>query len=218
MAKIVVFGHGQMAELADFYLTHDSIHEIVAFTVDEQYLPGERYLGRPIVPFERVEELYPPDDFDMFVAVGYTGLNELRAKKYHEAKKKGYSLISYISSKTSYWGSEIGDNCFIFENNAIMAFCKIGNNVMSWIGSILAHHATIGDHTTITSHVAIGGNVTIEPYCFFGLNSTVRNDLIIREGCIIATGANVVKDTEPYGVYMGNPAQLHKKRSKEVNL
>ncbi len=215
---VVVFGKGQMAELTKFYFENDSKFNIVAFCLNEKYIEEESYLGLPMVKFEDIEQHYPPSDFDMFIAVGYSGLNSLRKEKYFEAKAKGYKLVSYISSKTTYWNTEVGENCFIFENNSIMAFCKIGNNVTVWINSILAHHAIIGDHTTITSHVAMGGNVTIGESCFFGLNSTIRNDIKIANNCIIAAGANIIKDTEPFGVYMGNPASLQKYTSDKVKL
>lgn len=215
---VVVFGKGQMAELTNFYFEKDSNFKIAAFCLDEAYVDAKEYLGRPLVSFQQMEQLYPPSKYDMFVAIGYTGLNELRKQKYLESKAKGYKLVSYVSSKTSYWGTEVGENCFFFENNAIMAYCKIGNNVMSWIGSILAHHAEIGDHTCFTSHVALGGNVIVGESCFFGLNSTIRNDVNIAHHTIVATGANIVKDTEPFGLYMGNPATLKKYWSDGVNL
>ena len=215
---VVIFGKGQMAELAHFYFTNDSNFKIAAFCINEHYLDSSNYFNLPMVKFENIEETYPPSEYDMFIAVGYSGLNTLRKEKYLEAKAKGYKLVSYISTKTTYWGTEIGENCFVFENNAIMAFCKIGNNVTVWINSILAHHAVVGDHTTVTSHVAMGGNVSIGESCFFGLNSTIRNDVKIANNCIIAAGANVIKDTEPFGVYMGNPAALQKYSSDKVKL
>ena len=38
MSKVVIFGVGQWAELAHFYLTHDSPHEVAAFTLDRDYI------------------------------------------------------------------------------------------------------------------------------------------------------------------------------------
>ena len=38
MSKVVLFGAGSQAEVAHFYLTHDSPHEVVAFTVHQRYL------------------------------------------------------------------------------------------------------------------------------------------------------------------------------------
>ena len=46
-------------------------------------------------------------------------------------KSLGYTMASYISTR-AYIGYEveIGDNCFIMENNVIQSFAKIGNNVV----------------------------------------------------------------------------------------
>ena len=101
MAKVVVFGIGQLAEVAHFYLTHDSPHDVAAFTVDSEYLKADQHLGVPTVAFDLVHEIYPPDDFRMFVPVGYGNRNRNRELKYRQAKEKGYELITYICSRRS---------------------------------------------------------------------------------------------------------------------
>ena len=53
MSKVVIFGAGKIADEAYFYLTNDSEHEIVAFTVDESHLAKKEMFGAPVVPFER---------------------------------------------------------------------------------------------------------------------------------------------------------------------
>lgn len=71
----------------------------------------------------------------------------------------------------------MGDNCFVFENQTIQPFVKIGNDVIIWSGNHIGHHSMIGDHCFISSHVVISGNVKIEPYCFLGVNSSIRDVL-----------------------------------------
>ena len=58
MSDIVVFGVGQWAQLAHFYFTHDSPHDVVGFTVDREYLGKPAFQGLPAVPFEDVEQHY----------------------------------------------------------------------------------------------------------------------------------------------------------------
>ena len=131
MAKVVVFGTGQWAEMAHFYLTHDSTHEIVAFTVDGDYMKANENRGLPVVPFEEVEKLYPPEQYEMLVSLGFKRVNRLRAEKYHQAKLKGYKLISYISSKAITWpGLACGENCQIAEGVIIQPFAEIGDDVV----------------------------------------------------------------------------------------
>jgi hypothetical protein len=139
MSEIVIFGAGKIADEAYFYLMNDSPHEVVAFAVDREHLNVSEKLGLPVVAFEDVVQLYPPNDFNMFVAVGYQDLNKFRARKYEEAKAKGYELISYVSSRASNVGNvEIGDNCFVLE--FVTSF--FGVVIMSDITRALATIAT----------------------------------------------------------------------------
>lgn len=141
MEKVVIFGTEGLAQVAHFYLTHDSPYEVVAFTVDRDYIKENELLGLPIVPFGEIEESYPPDKFKMFVAMGYSNVNKARAEKYYEAKSKGYELISYVNSKSVLWGdTKIGDNCFIFENQTIQPVVKIGNDVIIQGGNHIKYH------------------------------------------------------------------------------
>jgi len=152
MEKVVIFGTSIMAEVVYYYLAKDSAYEVVAFTADRDFIKEKEFFNLPVVPFEDVESIYPPDRFKMFIAVGYQKINKVRAKKYEEAKEKGYTLISYVSPKAMVWDNvEIGDNCFIFESNVIQPCVKIGNDVIIWSGNHIGHHGSIGDHVYIAS-------------------------------------------------------------------
>lgn len=214
--KIVIFGTGDVGQLAHFYFTRDSPYHVVAFTADEKLIEAKEFLGLPLVPFERIEEVYPPDEFSMFVALSYKNVNKVRAEKYHESKRKGYELVSYVCTRSVYWDDlEIGDNCFIFENQTIQPFAKIGNNVTMWSGNHIGHGSVIGDHCFITSHVVVSGHVTIGPYSFLGVNCTIRDGITVAKECVIGAGAVIVKDTEEKGVYIGKAAELYQKDSSQ---
>jgi sugar O-acyltransferase (sialic acid O-acetyltransferase NeuD family) len=210
MSRVVVFGTGTIARMAYAYLTHDSPHEIAAFTVDRDHLNGDQLFGLPVVPFEDVPTLYPADGFDMFVAVGYVQMNKFRELKYNQAKSMGYRLISYVSSSATFWSdySSIGDNCFIMENNVIQPFVEIGNDVLMWSGNQVGHNSVIKDHCFVASQVVVSGNVTIGPNCFLGVNATIRDGITIARECVIGAGALVLQDTKERQVYVGPKAQL----------
>jgi sugar O-acyltransferase (sialic acid O-acetyltransferase NeuD family) len=217
MAKLVVFGAGEIAELADYYFTRDSEHEVVAFSVDEGYRTQDTFLGKPLVDSAAVTKLYPPDLYRMFVALSYTRMNKVRAEKYNLAKAQGYQLVSYISSHcTNLSDHPIGDNCFILENNTIQPFVKIGNNVTLWSGNHIGHESVIGDHCFIASHVVVSGHVLIEPYCFIGVNATIRNSITIAAETLVGAGAIIMKNTVEKGVYIPQRAELFKKRSDQI--
>ena len=215
--KIILFGEGLYAEIAHQYFTDDSEYEVACFTKDDEYINCEEYLGLPMIPFSRVSELYPPDSYDMHIAVSYTDMNELRQKKFYEAKSKGYNLPSYISSKcnilTKY---PIGENCFIFEDNTVQPFVKIGDNVVLWSGNHIGHHGIIKDHNFISSHVVMSGQCVIESNCFIGVNSTIGHGVKIGKKTLVGAAAVITKDTEPESVYV--PARSVKLEKKSSNF
>ena len=201
MAKVVIFGSSEIAEMVHFYLTHDSEHEVVAFTVDENYLKADSFQGLPMVPYEKLEQYYPPDRYQLFVAISYQKVNQLRGQKYLHAKARGYSFISYISSRASYFNTPVGENCFILENNTIQPFTSIGNNCLLLGPNHLGHHCVIEDHCFLSAEVCVGGGAVIGEYTFIGLNATIRNYIKIGKENIIGAGSIVLADTEDRAVY-----------------
>lgn len=211
MSKVIVFGAGKTAEVVHHYLTHDSPHEVVAFTVDAEFTEGDTLFGLPVVPFETVQEVYPPDAFQMFVAVGYESLNAFRALKYEEAKGKQYELISYVSTESGIVGDPaIGDNCFIMENQCVQPHARIGNDVFVWSGVLVAHHATIGDHCWLASGASIAGSTTIGPYCFIGINATIGHEIEIGAKSLIGAGALVTKSAAEKSVFIERDTDLYR--------
>lgn len=218
MAKVIIFGNRDFAELAHYYLQHDSTHEVVAFSVHEAYLPTEKtFKGLPIVAFETVEKVFSPNEYHFFAPMSPQKMNTFRAEIYAQIKQKGYAFISYISSKATIFHNEIGENAFILENNTVQPFAKIGNNVVLWSGNHIGHHSVIKDHVSFTSHVVLSGHCVVENYSFLGVNATIRDGITIAEGTLVAMSASVVKHTEAWGIYVGNPAQKQEgKKSIEV--
>lgn len=204
---LVIFGAGDIGQLAHYYFNHDSEYEVVAFCVDAAYLLQGQFCGLPLVAFEQVEEKYPPREHAFFVALSYAKLNAVRKEKYEAAKAKGYRMASYVSSKATVLNDgRIGENCFILENNVIQPFASIGNNVVLWSGNHIGHHSTIRDHCFIASHVVVSGGVDIGVQCFIGVNATLRDHIVVGAKCVIGAGAIMLADTEEGGVYVSEGA------------
>jgi sugar O-acyltransferase (sialic acid O-acetyltransferase NeuD family) len=208
MAKIIIFGVLDTAELAHYYLTHDSEHEIVAFTINRQYIENETFKSLPVVAFEDVETVFSPSEYLFFAPMTGRNMNRNREAIYNEAKAKGYQFISYISSKATIFDrSVIGENCFILEDNTIQPFTTIGNNVVMWSGNHIGHHGQIKDHVFFTSHVVLSGHCVVESYSFFGVNSTIRDYTKISQGTLVGMASAITKETDEWGIYIGNPAK-----------
>jgi sugar O-acyltransferase (sialic acid O-acetyltransferase NeuD family) len=217
MKDIVIFGTGDFAQVARVYFDRDSEYRVVAFTVDEPYVGNGRLDGLPIVAFEHLGESHPRESHAMFVAIGFSRVNRARAGVYERCRSAGYELVSYVNSKTSVFGDlEVGDNCFVFEENVIQPFVRLGNDVILWSGNHIGHHCRIGDHTFIASHAVISGGVTIGERCFVGVNATFRDGVTVAPDCVIGAGALIMKDTVKGGVYAVRGTEPLEKKSWDL--
>lgn len=205
--RLLIIGDGEFAEIACEYFTHDSDYEVAGFAVERAYLKKDRLFDRPVVAFEDVEQVFPPDEHDAFVAIPYTQLNRVRTRLCAAARAKGYALATYVSSAAFVWRNvEIGENCFIFENNVVQYSVRIGNNVVLWSGNHIGHRSVIEDNCFFASHVVVSGYCHIGQNAFIGVNSTLRDQIKIGRDAVVGAGAVVVKDVRERQVVRGNPA------------
>lgn len=216
---LVVFGTRQIAEVLAWYIERESDRRITAFTVDGAYLQEPTFQGRPVVPFEEVASLYPPDAYEMFVAVSYAKMNRIRAEKVQAAKAAGYRLASHVSPKAQVWdGLEVGENTFVMEHNVIQPFARIGGDTTLWAGNHIGHHAQIGDHCFLASHIVVSGGVTIGDHCFIGVNATLRDGIKVAPRTLVGAGALLLGDTEPEQVFMAQPTPPSRVPSSRVRI
>jgi sugar O-acyltransferase (sialic acid O-acetyltransferase NeuD family) len=201
--KIVIFGNGETALLAYEYFSYDTDFEVAAFSVDEEYIEEKEINGLPVVSTSEITQKYPPSDYAAFVAASSGKMNRSRTKLYKSTKDRGYELVSYISSKAFVWRNvEVGENCFILEDNTLQPFTKIGNNVTLWSGNHIGHRSVIEDNCFVSSHCVISGFCTIKENTFLGVNCTIENNTVIGRDNFIGAGAIISKDTADQEMFL----------------
>lgn len=211
MKPVLIFGAGEIAEVAHFYFTRDTRIPVAGFTVDAAYLKESRFCGLPVVAFEEALAAFAPGAHDLFVALSYAKINAVRAQKCAEGKARGYRLASYVSSKASVWdGFRAGENCFILEDNTLQPFVRVADNVTLWSGNHIGHHARVSANCFITSHVVVSGGVQIGENAFIGVNATLRDHVKIGARSVIGAGALVLEDVPDDGVVAPRGSELSK--------
>lgn len=204
--KLIIVGDSAFAEIAREYFDADTPYEVAAFSVEAAFLKRNQLYGLPVVPFESLEQTYPPDTHDVFVAITYSQLNRLRVRLADAARTKGYRLASYVSPRAFVWRNvELGEHCFIFEDNTLQPFVRIGNNVVLWSGNHIGHHSVVRDNCFISSHVVISGFCDIGENSFLGVNSTLANNVNIGRDNWIGPGVTINRSTES-GALLSAPA------------
>lgn len=197
--KLIIYGVGKFAEYITYVFNQDSKYEVVAYCVEESYLneysPKAEEL--PLFNFDTLEDTFSPDQYHLFITAG----NDIvRARIFNEAKRKGYTLASYISSYASYMENlKYGENVFIGGGSGIEPFVEIEDNCIL-IGVRIGHHCKIHKNSLL-SHPVIGSNVTVGQNSFLGINCSIKPNIMIGKNNIIGMGCIITESTGEGEVY-----------------
>jgi sugar O-acyltransferase (sialic acid O-acetyltransferase NeuD family) len=216
MKPIILFGAGRIAEVLLYFFRNHSDREVVACTTDESYLPTDSWNGLPTVSFETLRKTHPPEQYDLFVALGYQDLNRLRARKCDEGREMGYTLPSYIHPESGLpKDCEYGDNCFVMNNVMIHPRVRIGNNVFIWSGAMVGHHSSVGENCWLTSCCNISGLASLGNNSFMAVNSTIAHSVQVGGNCFIGANALVTQCTEDNQVYLSERSKPYRLTSQQ---
>jgi sugar O-acyltransferase (sialic acid O-acetyltransferase NeuD family) len=204
--RILIFGTGTGSDTARRYFELDTPHEIVGYVVDREFIAVPVFNGRPVVAVEDAVAKFSPDDILAFVPLGSTRMNMLRAEKYQLLKSLGYRFATYVHSSNKLDGyCEIGENCFILENQSVNFDAAVGNNVVIWSGCQIGDRSRIGDHAFLAAHVVLNGDANVGEYVYLGSNCTISNGVHIARQSFIGANALITQDTAERAVHVVEP-------------
>jgi sugar O-acyltransferase (sialic acid O-acetyltransferase NeuD family) len=208
--KLIIVGDRAFAEVACLYFRLEGRFDVAGFAVHERFRQGPDLMGLPVLAIEDLATAAPPETHDAFVAVTYGKLNRVRRALCDEMKGRGYRLASYVSPHAFVApGVEIGENVFIFENNVVQPFVKLGNDVVLWSGNHIGHHSVIEDDVFISSHVVVSGYCHIGRSSFIGVNTAIADQITIAPDCWIGPGCVISKST--------NKGEIHQAPASEIS-
>lgn len=141
------------------------------------------------------------------------------------ARIRRFILPSDIDSGTLIWDGVhidnpsnlvIGKNCSV--NRGTVIHCGGGVNIASNV--LIGPNVTIysQNHNFIYKNELISNqgyskeSVIIEEDVWVASNVIILPGVRVRKGCVIGAGSVLSKDTEEFGVYVGNPAKKIKNR------
>lgn len=216
MKKLLIYGNGAMARLLYSYVRHT--REVCGFTVDDQCMVNQdSYCGLMLAPFSQVEAIFNPNDCEIIIAVGFIEMNDLRARKYQEAKAKGYSFSSYVhTSLLKHDGVTIDENCIILDHVSIHPGCTIRCGVFISSNVNLGHDCEIGANSWVNAGVAISGGCTVGECCFFGVNASLGHNVKIGSHNFISANTFIGRNTQDDEAYLSEPGQLFRLKSKAL--
>jgi sugar O-acyltransferase (sialic acid O-acetyltransferase NeuD family) len=211
---LVIFGIGKIAEAVSYYFNRDSDYTIHAYVVDDAYAKIEFFLNKPVVKMSDVQEKFNSETHAVFIAVGYQGMNSLRADKYQFFKNLGYSFAAYKSPHV-YGAYTTGENTIVMDGAIIQPYASFGNNVFVWGGAMVGHHATINDDCWLTGGCLIGGSVNLGRGTFIGMGAIVGHEVKTGIECMLGAGTLTIRSIGDKNVVVEQQTDIHRLNSEQ---
>ena len=217
MRNLIIFGDSPFAERLAKYIIFEGVDNLLAFTQEDGFCSHKCIMDLPVIPLSQLKDRYD-DEVEILLAIGYTQMNDLRERIYITLKNKGFRIGSWISVNAIAYSNLIGEGCIILPNTLIGPGCEIGRCNFFASSVCLSHDNIVGDFNFFSTGVVVGGMTKIKNHCFFGLNSTIKSDIVMNDYTLLGSACNILKDSIPRRGYVGNPARLLEKRSFELKI
>jgi sugar O-acyltransferase (sialic acid O-acetyltransferase NeuD family) len=187
-------------------------YSVAGFYDDDLSKAGKSVLGKPVLG-----KLDPGKDIrkkaHYVVAIGNV---EVHLSKSREIMRKGGSIPNLIHPKAEISKyAHIGKACIIHAFTYIWTEARVSDFSVISPNVVIAHHATVGEGSFISTGCSIGAGINIAEKVLVGIGSTVMTGVKkIGRNTIIGAGSVVIKDVEAESVVAGVPAKFIKKNER----
>jgi sugar O-acyltransferase (sialic acid O-acetyltransferase NeuD family) len=165
--------------------------------------------GYPVIYEQETSSEYILQNFDeLIVAIGN---NNVRLKISMDYASKGMKLATIIHENAVI--SEraiIGEGTVVFANAIINPFATIGKCCIINTGAIIEHDCILKDGVHISPNAAMGGTVKIGEKTWICIGSSIANNIVIGDNCVIGAGSVIIKDVPNNVLAAGVPATVKK--------
>ncbi|WP_198955131.1 DapH/DapD/GlmU-related protein [Kineosporia sp. R_H_3] len=153
-------------------------------------------------------------------------LTEIGHVPSHTVRRAAYRLagLRIPQSSSIHWRAEF----YAPERISIDEFTTIGDRVFldGRSGLSIGRSVNLGSQVTVWTRehdidapdfAEIGGPVVIADYAYVGSRATILPGVTVGEGGVVAAGAVVTRDVEPYTLVGGVPAKFIRNRSRQLD-
>ncbi len=198
MKRLIIFGNGGHSKVVKD-MAETCGYEVTGFIAPDG---GATHLGCRV--YACVEDIPDADSFCYFIARGDNRFRKDVSERYRHLEFINIIHPTAIVSRYARMG--VGN--LLMPYTVINAYAEIGDQNIINTSAIVEHDCKVGSFCHISVKSAITGTVTLGDGVFLGAGSTVRNGKSIGEWTTVGVGSSVVKDLQPYCVYVGCPARL----------
>ena len=186
----------------------------IAGIIDHSEMVGKRILNYPVIGTDDDIVDIVKEYHNFFITVGQIKSAETRSRIFGNLKKQHVTLpvlispLAYVSRH-----AVIGEGTVVMHHAFVNANASIGQNCIINTNAIIEHDAIIRNNCHVSTGAILNGKCVVKENTFIGSNSVAVQDITVEANNIIASGSVIIHNTEPAGLYAGNPAVLKKRIS-----
>lgn len=207
MKTLGIIGSGQLGKQIAHFAILDNHYKTVVFFDDitqDKIVDGFYVLGKS----SDIENEFKNNKFDeLIVAIGYKHMSTRMSFYQRFMNEIPFGQVIHSTSHIDVT-ARVGKGVVIYPGCIVDANVVIEDNVLVNIGSVISHDSVVNAHCFLSPRVAVAGFSTIGQCCILGINSTIIDNIEIKENIKIGAGAVVIKNLNKSGLYVGNPVRF----------
>ena len=193
-------------QTAHYALTDKHYEKIVFFDDynNDTHINDCEILGK----IDAVRKQYELGKFDeLIIGIGYNNL--VKRKELFERFSSTIPFGKVIHSTTRVdITATIHAGCIIYPGCEIDYRAIVESNTVIANSCMIAHNTTVGKHSFYSAKIALAGYAKTGELCFFGINSTIVDNVEIIANTFTGAGTVIIKSIDKSGLYVGNPARF----------
>lgn len=212
--KLAIIGAGDLGQLLAHYLSLDSEFGLVGFYDDFAEPQVQRGKLKVLGGLNKIKDDFTNKFFDvLLMGIGYKHL-AFRRQIFDELSAQ-IPFAKFIHPSCHVDSSaQIGDGTVLLPGCIIDRQVKIGANCLLNLACSISHDSQIDDNCFLAPRVAVAGFVKIGADSFFGINSTVIDNLSLCPSIQSGGGSVIINNITEAGLYVGVPAKLKTSKLK----
>lgn len=181
-------------------------HRVLGFLDDDLARHGRPVADLTVLgPLELVSE-YP--EAAVLLCAGQGRVRQLLAD---QLSRLGVGDDRYLTavhpSVTVSPGCTIGAGSIILAGTVLTADVAVGRHCVVMPNVTLTHDDTLADYATVCAGVALGGYVAVGEAAYLGMNSSVRQNVVVGPGAVLGMGSVLLTDLPAHQTWVGVPAR-----------